>query len=635
MPPTRIWSERADKGLGEKFFKHTLAYSDKEVAFFKTLSRPKTLHDTQLARAGFENLKRTMPARLSPSTSQPEPIWNWLSERATLVLDDVCYDGKIVHIHGRQVYVLISWKDGEQWRNQIYLVASSKPLFSDGTGLAWPGPGKPAPGVRSSDLYELHPEGREVLDQDLWMRPLNDLVIGVGPAPHIFVEVDVIQGNKVWIRSSVIRVVDTSRPKLYKGYRGDEEGIYRAIWYPKSKGKPFLKTSLGYQGHSEVWDRRNRAVLHSHWRQFKDIETWFKGERLFHYTLTEPEFFEFLFIPLNKSTWVSKPTAAEFKKRIAAADSRAYARFATLPHLEGVEGIEGSATEEQLEEATRNTLSGVPHRFTHPWSWTRVGGAMPLPRILHLDENGVIHDALRPFPIPDDGYYHVANSGLLITPQLASLYSTVGIRAHLVFAFTNVEETNAVFTQGNHLSDNKHCPYSAPRTLKPIFRDWIFEAFYVDYVKTMLTHQNQLLGEPVAVELVVFHPFLLCDGRVLQSYVDAIYRKPDGKLLLMDLKTLQAARDPSYIITANTKNMRQVVFNAGLFMLMTKIQIDEVALAYVTRMGTVSVLTWTLSECTEVMRSAVLDPRPGESRLWYRDGKVVQMADIGELAAIT
>ena len=66
MPPTRIWSERVDNGVGEKFFKHTLAYSDKEVAFFKTLPRPKSLLDTQLAKAGFENLKRAMPARLPP-----------------------------------------------------------------------------------------------------------------------------------------------------------------------------------------------------------------------------------------------------------------------------------------------------------------------------------------------------------------------------------------------------------------------------------------------------------------------------------------------------------------------------------------------------------------------------------------
>ena len=70
-------------------------------------------------------------------------------------------------------------------------------------------------------------------------------------------------------------------------------------------------------------------------------------------------------------------------------------------------------------------------------------------------------------------------------------------------------------------------------TLKPVFREWVFEAFYAKFVQYVF---EAMEGTPWLVEYPVFHPHLLV-GRsgVLkcpQTFLDAIYRMPDGSLTL-------------------------------------------------------------------------------------------------------
>jgi hypothetical protein len=101
----------------------------------------------------------------------------------------------------------------------------------------------------------------------------------------------------------------------------------------------------------------------------------------------------------------------------------------------------------------------------------------------------------------------------------------------------------------------------------------------------------------VLTEFPVFHPHLLIGrgaGALLkrpQTVLDSVYRSAaDGKLTLVDLKTLMEARAPNYRLL-NAKNLRQVITNALYFELMTKMRIARVALAYVSRSGSVTLVS--------------------------------------------
>ena len=140
---------------------------------------------------------------------------------------------------------------------------------------------------------------------------------------------------------------------------------------------------------------------------------------------------------------------------------------------------------------------------------------------------------------------------------------------------------------------DKSSPYEFDNgrvTLKPVFREWVFEAFYVKFVQHVF---EAMEGAPWAVEYPVYHPHLLV-GRsgVLkcpQTFLDAIYRMPDGSLTLVDYKSLMQARPPNYRLR-DLKNLRQIVTNA-YFQAMTKVRIQKASLVYITRVGTLTVVT--------------------------------------------
>ena len=90
-------------------------------------------------------------------------------------------------------------------------------------------------------------------------------------------------------------------------------------------------------------------------------------------------------------------------------------------------------------------------------------------------------------------------------------------------------------------------------TLRPVFREWVFEAFYAKFVQHVF---EAMEGTPWLVEFPVYHPHLLV-GRsgVLkcpQTFLDAIYRMPDGSLTLVDYKSLMQARPPNYRLEKTT-----------------------------------------------------------------------------------
>ena len=92
-----------------------------------------------------------------------------------------------------------------------------------------------------------------------------------------------------------------------------------------------------------------------------------------------------------------------------------------------------------------------------------------------------------------------------------------------------------------------------------------------------------------------------------QSFLDAIYRDDDGALHLVDYKTMQQARPPNYRLL-DKKNMRQIVTNAAYFQAMTKMKLQKASLVYITRMGTLTVVTLDLAACGVVTRKALLTP---------------------------
>jgi hypothetical protein len=89
--------------------------------------------------------------------------------------------------------------------------------------------------------------------------------------------------------------------------------------------------------------------------------------------------------------------------------------------------------------------------------------------------------------------------------------------------------------------------------------------------------------------------------------LDSVYRAADGALTLVDFKTLMEARSPNYRLL-NLKNLRQVVTNATLFQLMTKLRVARVALAYITRSQTVTLVSVDLISAAAVVQNAALRP---------------------------
>ena len=236
-----VWtSEGAGRygGSTANFWNRTLQYDAAEVAVFSTPAfqhAPKTPKDTQLAAAGWPGniFKRTLPRKLPtpPKQAPASAAWfEWLSERCTLIYSDYRYDGKIVHIdlRKRQVhfFVLISYRTTPGagiWTHELLrLRIRGTPLRPfDGTqGAEWPGPDAlQAPGVASDVLFELHPDGREQHAPDVWSNPLSELVIAVGPAPHVYLQPTHLEEQRVWVEddTGVVLSKDSRRPAQWQG----------------------------------------------------------------------------------------------------------------------------------------------------------------------------------------------------------------------------------------------------------------------------------------------------------------------------------------------------------------------------------------------------------------------------------
>jgi hypothetical protein len=95
-----------------------------------------------------------------------------------------------------------------------------------------------------------------------------------------------------------------------------------------------------------------------------------------------------------------------------------------------------------------------------------------------------------------------------------------------------------------------------------------------------------------------------------QTFLDSVYRAADGTLTLVDMKTLMQARPP-HTRLLDPKNLRQVVTNALFFQLMTRLRLKRVALASVTRQGTLTVVQVDLTQCAAVTKAAALAPLKG------------------------
>ena len=298
MPPAavlqRTWHDAGPRRFGgEGFWNTTKAYSAAEARAFEALPAPRNLNSTQAAQAGWPRVfERKLPRRLPPAAIC-DAWFEWLSERCHLIIEGRLYDGKIMHIIVKPrpiFFVLVSHRDGATgpWTHELWRVPvkGTRQRPFDGTrGAAWPGPDEmQAPGHPSSDLEALFPDGSERYVADAWTRPIAELVVAVGPAPHLYFEVKHRDGAQVWVEDDgwSILVKDSDRPKLYKGYQGDEKGRYSRTWLNKDRVKAVTKSSVNWIG-GDVWRRRNAAVLNARWKGFKNVESWFKGELLFDY----------------------------------------------------------------------------------------------------------------------------------------------------------------------------------------------------------------------------------------------------------------------------------------------------------------------------------------------------------------
>jgi hypothetical protein len=62
----------------------------------------------------------------------------------------------------------------------------------------------------------------------VWAKPLSEICVAVGPAPHIYLEVTAINQAQVWVRDDggSVLVKDARRPKQQDAYQGDARGRY-------------------------------------------------------------------------------------------------------------------------------------------------------------------------------------------------------------------------------------------------------------------------------------------------------------------------------------------------------------------------------------------------------------------------
>ena len=224
------------------------------------------------------------------------------------------------------------------------------------------------------------------------------------------------------------------------------------------------RRAVGYAP-GPTWDRRNKLVLYTHWKRFRKLTNWFKGERLFDYDFSQPDellkFHSFLLVEPLSEPWLETPTAPQFRERCVRAESLAYSHF-RLPHTHGAAPVQHLADDDgapepededtdaededeaEADESSRTSLAGFPPRCTLVWGrLDGVVGKVPdaALRITHVDAGGdttevAVKDvATIAFPEPSDGFHAVAQSSLLNTPQLSSMYSTTGTRCHLVLCF--------------------------------------------------------------------------------------------------------------------------------------------------------------------------------------------------------
>ena len=458
----RLWRDAGPRRFGgDTFWNHTLAYSDSEAAAFAALPAPNSLLATQVAQAGWPKLFTRKLARRLPPAPAADAWFEWLSERCHLIIDDRLYDGKVMHVllKPKPAFVVLrSFRTSPtEWTHELLRVPikGSRQRPFDGTrGASWPGPDElQGPGRPSSDLEALFEDGSEAFVADAWTRPLSELLAAVGPAPHLYFPITHREGAKIWVEDDggSILVKDPNRPKLFGGYNGDENGRYSRIWLNKDRIKAVTKASVGWTG-GDLWRRRNAAVLHARWGSFKKVESWFKQEILFDYNFGDAadllKFNAFLLVAPSADAWVTAPSRAVFRDRCLRAEERAFSRF-ELPHLAGGAPAEAADDEEEEEdgedsaETDRVSLAAYPPPCVLNWSkLDGVKGKLPAPRIQHDGQD--VSDVYKvDFPVPSDPFYQVANSGLLNSPQLLSLYSSVGTRAHLVLSFSPLIKARA------------------------------------------------------------------------------------------------------------------------------------------------------------------------------------------------
>lgn len=678
MPPRRaanvldvVWRGTGSTRYGgtDARWQRQIAYDASEKHHFRTVLNkpPRTPQRTQLAQAGWPGVfPRAMPKKLPSAPSNELDAWyEWVSERCTLHIDNHSYDGKVVHVlvKPRPVFfVLISYRespDAREWLHEMLRVpiqGTPQQPFADAAAAEWPGPPElQAPGQPWDVLYDLYPDGRELHTVDVWEKPLSEICVAVGPAPHIYLEATAIKQSQVWVQDDFgsVLVKDARRPKQHDSYQGDERGRYSRTWLSRDKVQALLRSSVGFTP-GAVWRRRNALVLFTHWRAFRDVETWYKDERLFDYDLTDPEdllkMHSFLLITPLADAWIATPSPAVFRNRCTRIEALAYNHLHTLPHTRGgapapqlagggdddEEDSDDVAEEAVADEHDRANLSGFPQQCCLVWGkLDGVKGAIPADavEVTHISPDGAAElvesvDDIT-FPEPNDGFHAVAQSSLLNSAQLTSLYSTTGTRCHLVMCFEAILKPGAreidadgpLFIPATRAGSDKRSPYERSDggvvSLKPTFHRFVFETFYVAFVRGALAKLNTHLGDLVLTEFPVFHPHLLIGrgaGALLkrpQTVLDSVYRSTaDGKLTLVDLKTLMEARAPNYRLL-NAKNLRQVIANALYFELMTKMRITRVALAYVSRSGSVTLVSVNIERCGAVLVAAALSPLKG------------------------
>jgi hypothetical protein len=192
----------------------------------------------------------------------------------------------------------------------------------------------------------------------------------------------------------------------------------------------------------------------------------------------------------------------------------------------------------------------------------------------------------------------------------------------LTYGTLELNTNDVFFAQAAHAADDDagRSPYEVRAGgrvfLRPQFHSFVFEAFYANFVRGSLDKVADQLGKLVLVEFPIYHPNLLIgrgDDELLkrpQTFLDSVYRAADGTLTLVDMKTLMQARPP-HTRLLDPKNLRQVVTNALFFQLMTRLRLKRVALASVTRQGTVTIVQVDLSQCADVTRAAALTPLKG------------------------